>query len=348
MKCLFLCAGSPHPVSGRPTPMLACPDGDYTLEKIVRAGRVPLKDCIFAIREEDETAYNMTKSFQELLGGKITVLTMKSDANAGPLETTVRTIERLGLSGPLLVRDCDSFFETPLPQNEGNYVAFANLDDSSPIAARSLSFLKVNDQGIILDIQERHAISNLFAAGAYAFEEAKIISQMYQRLVTHAPKKLYVSECIKEAIFYRRDTFRALAVEGFVDWGNARGWREWCAPQKAYFVDLDGVLCSNGGRSFRPRQSEATPIEENIEALRLLVARGAQIIITTSRLESLRAMTMEQLARWNVPYAQLVMGCRHQQRVVINDYSRTNPYPSCLSVNILRNSKELKDALSPL
>ena len=136
MKCLFLCAGSVHPVSGKPTPMLACPDGQYTLEKIVWAGRIPAKDCIFAIREEDEDLYHMTKSFQELLGGDITVLTMKSDANAGPLETTVRTIERLGLEGPLLVRDCDSFFETPLPQNEGNYVAFANLDESMPIAAR--------------------------------------------------------------------------------------------------------------------------------------------------------------------------------------------------------------------
>lgn len=341
MKYLFLCAGGPHPVSGKPTYMLTCPDGQYTMEKILRTSPVKPKDCLFAIREEDEALYDVTRSFKELFGGEITVLPIKSDANAGPLETTVRSIEALSLAGPLMVRDSDSFFETALPLNEGNYVAFANLDESSPIAARSLSFLKVSDQGIILDIQERHAISNLFAAGAYAFEEAKWIPQIYQRLLKTSPRKLYVSECIKECIFYRRDTFRAVPVSGFVDWGNERSWRDWCAPQKTYFIDLDGVLCTNGGRSFKPRQGEATPIEENIAVVRQLALRGGQIIITTSRLESLRQLTEAQLARWKVPYAQLVMNCRHQQRVVINDYSRTNPYPSCVALNVARNSKEL-------
>jgi len=345
MKYLFLCAGRPHTVSGKPTYMLTCPDGNYVLEKIVEVSNVDPRDCIFAIREKDDLLYNVEQSFKELFGPEVTCVTIKSDNSAGPLQTVVKTIHNLSLKGPLLIRDTDSYFETKLPKDEGNYLTYANLDDCPNILTRNLSFLKINDQGVILDIQERHSISNLFATGAYAFEEAAVIPKMYERLKEHSPHNMYVSECVKEAIFYRRDAFLALPVKGFIDWGAERSWHDWCSPQKTLFVDMDGVLCTNGGRSFKPRQIDAQPIEENIEVLRKRVAEGAQVIITTSRPESFREETEAQLTRWNFPYNTLVMGCLHQQRIIINDYSRTNKYPSAVAVNIQRNGKELKNLL---
>jgi len=35
------------------------------------------------------------------------------------------------------------------------------------------------------------------------------------------------------------------------------------------------------------------------------------------------------------------MGCHHSKRVIINDYSHTNPFPVCESINILRDSGDL-------
>lgn len=345
MKHLFLCAGAPHPISQKPVYMLTCPDGDYVLEKIVRSCDVSSKDLIFAIREEDEAVYDVTRSFKELFGADITCVRISEVLRTGPLETVVQTINSLSLNGPLLIRDSDSYFSTPLPKDRGNYLAFADLDDCPHVSARALSFLKINDQGLVLDIQERHAISNLFAAGAYAFEEASHIPSIYMRLREHSPQRLYVSECIKECIFHRRDTFTALPVKDFVDWGEARGWKDWSGPQKTYFIDLDGVLCSNGGRNFKPRQLEAVPIVENIAVLRKLVSRGGQIIITTSRKEVFRKETEQQLKKWEVPYTTLVMGCLHNQRILVNDFSKTNPYPSAVAINVPRNSLDLKKIL---
>ncbi len=345
MKHLFLCAGRPHPFSDKPVFMLTCPDGDYTLEKIVRAASLTSRDCIFAVRREDEERYEATASFKELFGSDITVHIVDEGTSAGPMETVVQTVEALALSGPLVIRDSDSYFQTPFPEKPGDFVAFGNLDESPAMPARSLSFLKVSDQSVVLDIQERHAISNLFAAGAYSFQDAAVLPGIYRRLSEQSQGQIYVSECVKECIFSLNAIFRALPVQGFVDWGSSKGWRDWCEPKKTYFVDLDGVLCSNGGRKFKPRQENAQPIEENVAVLRRLAQRGAQIVITTSRMESMRTLTTEQLAKWDVPFARLVMGCLHQQRVIVNDHSRTNPYPSCVAVNMARNARELESLI---
>ena len=42
----------------------------------------------------------------------------------------------------------------------------------------------------------------------------------------------------------------------------------------------------------------------------------------------------------------LVMGLPHCQRIVINDFARSNPYPSCSAINIPRNENNLKEFLS--
>ena len=35
------------------------------------------------------------------------------------------------------------------------------------------------------------------------------------------------------------------------------------------------------------------------------------------------------------------MGLNHSKRIIINDYANSNPYPSCDSINIKRNSDSL-------
>jgi hypothetical protein len=38
----------------------------------------------------------------------------------------------------------------------------------------------------------------------------------------------------------------------------------------------------------------------------------------------------------------------HGKRILINDFSNTNPYPSATAVNVVRDSKELADIFSNL
>jgi hypothetical protein len=51
------------------------------------------------------------------------------------------------------------------------------------------------------------------------------------------------------------------------------------------------------------------------------------------------------MMKYNIPYDTLIMGLPHCKRVIINDFAKTNPYPSCESINLPRNSDNLIEFL---
>ena len=68
-----------------------------------------------------------------------------------------------------------------------------------------------------------------------------------------------------------------------------------------------------------------------------------RIIITTSRKSSFKEVTISQLDREGIKYHDIIFDLPHAERIVINDFSKSNKYPTCSSVNIPRNSNNLKD-----
>ena len=51
------------------------------------------------------------------------------------------------------------------------------------------------------------------------------------------------------------------------------------------------------------------------------------------------------MIKYDIPYDQLVMGLPHCKRVLVNDFARSNLYPSCEAINIPRNSETLEEYL---
>ena len=66
------------------------------------------------------------------------------------------------------------------------------------------------------------------------------------------------------------------------------------------------------------------------------------IVLTTSRPEEYRQITLDELESKGIPYHNLIMGLPHSQRVLVNDFAASNPYPSCVAINIPRNSGDLE------
>ena len=84
--------------------------------------------------------------------------------------------------------------------------------------------------------------------------------------------------------------------------------------------------------------------ENNIDYIAELHEQGkAKIVLTTSRPERLRQLTIMELQTKGIPFDELVMGLPHCQRVIINDFARSNPYPSCKAINIPRNTDDLME-----
>jgi len=71
-----------------------------------------------------------------------------------------------------------------------------------------------------------------------------------------------------------------------------------------------------------------------------------QVIITTSRKSYLKNQIIKELKQKNIPYHQLILDLLHAKRILINDFSCTNRYPSCISINIPRNSDTLDNFIN--
>ncbi len=104
-----------------------------------------------------------------------------------------------------------------------------------------------------------------------------------------------------------------------------------------YFVDIDGTLIKY--RTFDNLQLiDATPIRSVVDLVNTQYGKGAHIVITTARPESLRGFTEVELETIGVKYHQLVMGIGRGTRYLINDKDPEFPeVKRAVAVNLERN-----------
>jgi hypothetical protein len=70
-----------------------------------------------------------------------------------------------------------------------------------------------------------------------------------------------------------------------------------------------------------------------------------KIVFTTSRSENYRNFVTNELLKSGFINFELITGLPHATRILINDFSKTNVFPSAQSINLPRNSKDLEDYL---
>ena len=144
------------------------------------------------------------------------------------------------------------------------------------------------------------------------------------------------------------DNHKFISIESpnYIDWGTKEDWLEYKSEYKVIFCDIDGVLVYNSSEYFNPNWGTTDGIVENINHLKKLYeSKKCQLILTTSRTEKYKKITEKQLDKYGLKYDQIIFGLLHGKRYIINDFSNTNPYPSCISININRDSNNLKELL---
>ena len=155
----------------------------------------------------------------------------------------------------------------------------------------------------------------------------------------------YISNIIYD-LMLSGSKFYGLGVTSYKDWGTLDVWKEYKKDYKTLFVDIDGTLITNSSIQFPPYVGEGARLDNNVQYLQKLNSTGkVYIILTTSRPEFLREITEREMQRHGIPYNQLVMGLPHCKRIVINDFAKSNTYPSCEAINIPRNNDNLSEYL---
>jgi hypothetical protein len=327
--------------------MLTTPNGKLAVQ--AAAESVPFDQferVVIAIRKDHDEAFGASKALRRAIGSGPEIVVIEHDTN-GPAETVAVMIERAGVSGPILIKDADSFFpQTPIPQ--GSFVTLCDLRkclEVSSVGAKS--FATLNENGLISQIVEKSVSSNFICVGLFAFSSADFYMTCLNKIrKTPTKGEIFVSNVVYEAIS-SGEPFHPHLVEDFVDVGTLRDWQAFAAKQKLYIVDIDGVIFHNQSEFFPPYWGDApTPIQPNVDCLKSFQENGAQLVFVTSRPEKYRAATEKALADLGLVMHALVMGASHAPRVLINDFAPSNPYPSAQAINIVRNSADLPKMIS--
>ena len=330
----------------RPKWMLTHPNGNFmAIEAITGFDLNQVDHIYFVYLKEHEENYSFLTGFRDELESmnllsKTTMVELDAPTCDQP-ETVYQAIKKANIKGPILVKDSDNRFTADFVPD--NFIYYYNLNEAGLIKPKNKSYIDTDKFGNVVNIIEKQVISPNFCVGGYGFESA----QLYVEALEKIPQKTgrYISNVIYQCILDKK-LFKAQAVKNYNDWGTLEDWERYKRSFATLFIDMDGVICQHSASHFPPYYGETGPLTENLEILKELQSTGKfQIIITTARNEKYRATTEEQLKTFGLKYDYLLMGMQHSKRIIINDYSKSNPYKSCDAINLKRNAEDLKDIL---
>jgi hypothetical protein len=332
----------------KPKWMLAHPSGNFmAIQAISKLNLSKFDRIVFVALQKHETDFSFKKGFEfelDSLGIQATIHLLDSETK-DVTETVSRTIIDLNLTGTIFIKDVDSCFTLEdIP--EYNSIVFSHLKNTSCKHPESSSYVTFNE-GMITNIVEKQIISPFICVGGYIFNDATNFVEISNYLNSESER--YISHVIYFDRIYNNSVYKGVEITDLEDWGTLEDWKAYKHQFATLFVDIDGVLMQHLSIHFPPYlYDSASPIEDNIQYLQSLDTEKVQIILTTSRPEWSRQETIDQLRYLGVKYDQLVMGLKHNQRILINDFSDTNEFPNCSAVNIKRNSNDLSTFLRPL
>jgi len=281
-----------------------------------------------------------TKNCDEVIR-KINIVILDNPTSSQS-ETVYRAIVNENIEGFIYIKDSDGYFRSDI-LTEDNQVTYFDLNNMDEINARSKSYIELDSNNSIINMVEKKVISSTFCVGGYGFNSSVEFCNYYNS-ISKLPGECYISNVIFEMIL-DGEIFIGNRSYDFLDWGTIKSWNDYKSGIYTVFCDLDGTLVTNTSHLIPPFIGEGKPLENNIQSLKRIKENNGFIIITTSRPEEYREITLSEMEKYEIPFDLLIMGLPHSQRLLINDFAKSNPYPSCSAINIARNSDEIDQYL---
>ena len=140
---------------------------------------------------------------------KIVVLDEPTSCQAA---TIYETITKEKISGPIFIKDADSFFTVDVhPQN--GLVVYP-LEKLSQVNPQHKSYVAVDDMQFVTNTIEKRVIDHYFNAGGYCFDNAKTFVEYYQRYRNQ--NELYLSHIVYSMLLDRH-IFRPYIAGNYKD-----------------------------------------------------------------------------------------------------------------------------------
>lgn len=333
----------------RPKWLLTHPDGDLMLEKVIDALQVNgLDRTIVTIVQDQIDKYEADLIIKQAFGDRVEICVL-DDYTKSQSDTVLKTLESMDVSGSFIAKDSDCRVTIEIEECN-NFLVGADLRKNNQVTnVPGKSFLILNEQNMIIDIIEKSVSSNIINLGVYGFRSAELFinaSKQLKKIGSDNSEDEFWLSHIVSYLIGQEEFFDYKETDQFDDWGTLNEWLDMRRKHRCYFVDIDGVVFKNKGEYGSVNWStEDVPLTENINYLKSILSQGGQIIFCTARPENQREKLEQSLSENGLSWHHIVMNCFHSQRVLINDYAPSNPYPSAIAISLERNEEDLKDLL---
>lgn len=338
----------------KPKWLLTMFDGKLMIQHAILNNKI-FDKVIFICLEEHIEKYNLYEVFKKLFSFDFQII--KIQKSISQPHTIIQGLEILlkeTSDFSFLIKDCDNTFDITTFSEDTfytNFICYGKIGiDFNNGDIENKSYITLNEFGFVNNIVEKKIISDSFCAGGYFFYSALEFKKTYSLLETLnlISEDTYISHIIYQMLLRNKD-FVGVRIKNYVDWGTAKEYKKYNKNFATIFIDIDGTLVKNSSEFFTPIWGTTDSINLNVEYLRkLFFENRIQIILTTSRTKDFEKQTIEQLKELNIPYTQIIFGLWHAKRILINDYSDSNSYRSADSINLKRNSEDLKVMLEGL
>lgn len=331
----------------RPKWLLTMPDGKLMLEKAIEKLNMENFDRVVVVcLAEHIQKYFGEGQFERILSNiphENVEACILSEHTSSQSETVAKALQQANVEGAFFIKDCDNVFS--VNWNGENEIAVLDLNNVELIDAKNKSYVNIDSLGNISNIVEKQVVSNYFCCGGYGFKDSKLFLEHFNAI--NQTGEIYISHVIYSMLM-SKERFRIINADSYMDWGTLREYQSYMRSYMTLFCDVDGVLLYNGSK-FGNNGWKTLPIEENLSSISELQKKGRiYLVITSSRPESEIEYIKSTLKNYDIIPDQFVMGLPHAKRVLVNDFSSTNSYPTAISVNLQRDAKMLSQILESI
>jgi len=321
------------------------PDGNLMIQKSLHTFKDKDYDIYLITTSEIEEKFSIIAKLTLALPN-VNVIILDNSTKSS-VETLLLGLEKIGklinIDTPLFVKDADNLVEFDWLNFDLNISSSVGLNVKlNPVNnIANKSFIVINENGLIIDFVEKEIVSNIISVGTHYFKTALEALKTAQLLLTNnvdQSYELYTSHLIAYNI-YSGIEYKMISALLYEDFGTQLEWDKVRDNHKTIFIDFDGTLVENRGRFTNPNwfSRNDIPLTKNLQILKKLHDNGSQVIITTSRCLSEKEYIINFLKEQNIIIHEVICDLNHSERIIINDFFDTNPYPTASAINIPRN-----------
>lgn len=335
----------------RPKWLLTHPDGKLMIQKAIEGifNKNDFDKIIITWVKEHAEKYDLHNFFKQVSEQNKDFKNLSyiqlSNFTSSPAETVYLTLKELQKNEKedfiFTVKDSDNHVSIYTNKYDNNFVGVwdLNINEQEISKIANKSFVITNENNSIIDIVEKKIKSHLISVGVYGFNSADYFIKTYESMrdIWFDEEEMYLSHVIAYMIS-KKENFEAIEANEYEDWGTLEDWEKIRKKHCTYFVDIDGVIMKNSGRYGKINwYNNKKLIKENVLILEKLYDEGATIIFTTSRDKKGIQQFEKVLEKSSLSKCNIIGDLQHSKRYIINDFAKSNSYPSCEAINISRN-----------